>query len=152
MRICEMLLLSSGRQLTYYKNAEVQKPGIVLQNIEGMEPDAERLKNDSWAGGIILDEMAIQEDIQVVERCAAWESIGLVEKGLLNDCLCVISNGIKDRRLARQNIVRWRAFHTKIAVQPSTIKDVVMACCVQHNLIQEKTELLQTQLALLLNN
>lgn len=62
-----MLILPSGRLLTYYKNFVDQRPGFNSDNLVWMSKEADRRNVTSFGrrGGLLLDEMQIQEDLQV---------------------------------------------------------------------------------------
>jgi hypothetical protein len=66
-----MLVLPTGRLLSYYKNAVNQEPGICKDNLEWMANEAKRLNVPpvGMRGGLLLDEMQIQEDLQVHYPC-----------------------------------------------------------------------------------
>ena len=61
------LTLPSTRLLQYYKNSVDQAPGINPRQLEWMEKEAETKKVNAFGkrGGLVLDEMSIQDDIQV---------------------------------------------------------------------------------------
>ena len=62
-----MLVLPSGRLLQLYKNSIKQSPGMNKEVFELMRNEATKWKISSggYRGGIMLDEMAIQEDLQL---------------------------------------------------------------------------------------
>lgn len=62
-----MLLLPSGRLLKYYKNSVHQTTGFVRENLLWMQKEADRqnISTSGRHGGLLLDEMQIQDDLQV---------------------------------------------------------------------------------------
>ena len=61
-----MLLLPSGRQLQKYKNSISQNPGINTEVFQLMKQEVEKRKipEEALRGGVMFDEMPIQDDIQ----------------------------------------------------------------------------------------
>ena len=41
----------------------------------------------NWQGGLILDEISIQDDIQIVKRSDQWIIVGAVDMGPLVNCM-----------------------------------------------------------------
>ncbi|XP_078382573.1 uncharacterized protein LOC144665241 [Oculina patagonica] len=78
-----MLRLPSGRLLQYYKNSVSQNSGLNEDVLQWMEQEAEKLKLTEYGkcGGIILDEMSIQEDLQMKKVNGCTKLIGLVSLG-----------------------------------------------------------------------
>ena len=62
-----LLALPSGRLLQYYKNSVKQTPGICEDNLKWMHTEANHqlLNEDGRHGGLVIDEMTIQDDLQV---------------------------------------------------------------------------------------
>ena len=60
-------MLPSQRLLQYYKNSVDQAPGINQQQLDWMVKEAasKNVSNFGKRGGLVLDEMSIQDDIQV---------------------------------------------------------------------------------------
>lgn len=81
-----MLILPSKRLLQYYKKSVPQAPGIVNQNFEWMVKEAEKkgIKEHGKRGGILIDEMSIQDDLQIVKKGDSWSIIGAVDMGEIN--------------------------------------------------------------------
>jgi len=75
------LNLPSESLLYLYKNAIKQKPGIIPDMMSWMYKEAIRQKvcEEGFYGGIILDEMSIQEDIQIVKQGKDSTLVGLVD-------------------------------------------------------------------------
>lgn len=59
--------MPSKRLLQYYKNSVDQAPGINIKQLEWMEKEAisKNVSEFGKRGGLVLDEMTIQDDIQV---------------------------------------------------------------------------------------
>lgn len=94
----ELLVLPSERLLQYHKNKVRQHTGINIDNIKWMYAEGQRrqLQTDNLEGGLLLDEVSIQKDLQVVKRGKVWELIGAVDLGELGNSLDTIDNK-KDR-------------------------------------------------------
>jgi hypothetical protein len=62
----ELLVLPTTRLLQYYKNSMKQTTGINPDNLQWMEREADRqgVKNFGKHGGLIVDEMSIQDDLR----------------------------------------------------------------------------------------
>lgn len=75
------LLLPSKRQIQRYKNKVDQHVGISKENLKWMLSEAKRrsLHIDGYQGGILIDEMTIQEDVQLKKCGNDFEIIGFVE-------------------------------------------------------------------------
>lgn len=67
LKLSGMLVLPTERLLRYYKNAVRQRPGINSDQLEWMESEAELANLTEYGrhGGLLLDEMTIQDDLQV---------------------------------------------------------------------------------------
>ena len=63
-----VLVLPSKRLLQYYKNSVDQAPGINLQQLDWMVKEAAFKNVPAFGkhGGLVLDEMSVQDDIQVI--------------------------------------------------------------------------------------
>lgn len=75
------LNLPSDSLLYLYKNAIKQRPGIIPDMMAWMRKESIRLKicKEGLYGGILLDEMAIQEGLQIVNQGKSSSLSGLVE-------------------------------------------------------------------------
>ena len=64
-----------------YKNAVKQKTGIIPDMMAWMKNEAGRLKieKEGFYGGLLLDEMSIQEDLQIVNQGKSSSFYGLVD-------------------------------------------------------------------------
>ncbi|KAL3857661.1 hypothetical protein ACJMK2_012305 [Sinanodonta woodiana] len=77
------LHLPSEQLLSLYKNSVCQGPGIIPQMMEWMLNEAQRqnLTQEGYFGGLILDEMSVQEDIQIVHYKSGCSLVGLTDSG-----------------------------------------------------------------------
>lgn len=75
------LILPSSRQIRRYKNRVDQKAGINKDIFQWMKNEAVLLEipDDGYEGGLIIDEMSIQEDLQLKRTADGFELIGFVE-------------------------------------------------------------------------
>lgn len=66
----EALVLSSTKTLSGYKNSVQQKPGINEDVLHWMYLDAKnrKLPPQGYHGGLIFDEMSIQDDLQIHQK------------------------------------------------------------------------------------
>lgn len=105
------LVLPSSRLLSMYKNAIQQSAGINPDIFKWMRKTAEeKLKNKSdWYGGLVLDEMAIQEDLQISKRGGENRLVGLVDYGPEGQYLEECKHGKAQVKLA--NHVLQFVFH-----------------------------------------
>ena len=73
------LQLPSESLVSLYKNSVKQGPGILPDMMTWMEDEAKRqnVKKEGYYGGIILDEMAIQDDLQIVNTKSGTQIFGL---------------------------------------------------------------------------
>ena len=76
-------ILPSPRTLSLYKNCITQKPGINKDMFRWMSLEAERinLNQAGYIGGLLLDEMNIQKDLQIVTKGGEWKLVGLTDMG-----------------------------------------------------------------------
>ena len=77
------ILLPSARTLSLYKNCVNQKPGLNLDMLRWMYKEGQRreLTNVGYTGGLIMDEMNIQKDLQISNRGGDWTMIGFPDLG-----------------------------------------------------------------------
>lgn len=97
------LLLPSEQLLKVYKHAVQQKPGIVPNMMQWMYNESMRQISipEGYYGGIILDEMAIQEDLQIIHTGQSSELYGLTFTGGDLGKMQALNNGeITDCQLA----------------------------------------------------
>lgn len=97
-----MLLLPSKRLLQYYKNSVSQHPGINVTNFEWMKKESDRkgISDFGKKGGLLLDEMSIQEDLQIVRKGDAWHIVGAVDMGEVNNNIDILINKEKKVKMA----------------------------------------------------
>ena len=105
------LNLPSERLLSVYKNAVQQKPGIVTDMMQWMQQEALRqnVPPHGMYGGLIMDEMSIQEDLVIASDKTGQHLVGLSDSG--KECFLMNSanSGCLDRQLA--NHVLQYFFH-----------------------------------------
>ncbi|XP_028418403.1 uncharacterized protein LOC114543743 [Dendronephthya gigantea] len=79
----EFLVLPSNRLIRYYKNAVNQDEGWNDEMISWCKKEAERqnLKPADYWGGLIMDEMKIQEDLQMTVKGGKHQLTGVVSLG-----------------------------------------------------------------------
>ena len=97
-----MLLLPSKRLLQYYKNSVKQSPGIVEDNLEWMHKEAEKkgVVDHGRHGGLLIDEMTIQDDLQIVRQGDSWIILGSVDMGTTNNNINVIIDQTQKVKMA----------------------------------------------------
>ncbi|XP_060601671.1 uncharacterized protein LOC132754935, partial [Ruditapes philippinarum] len=97
-----LLVLPSRRTLQYYKNSFKQKPGFNNDNLEWMQNEAVRTKVSEFGmhGGILLDEMAIQDDLIICKNGDSWDIVGMMNMGETNNNIKIISDGKKKIQMA----------------------------------------------------
>lgn len=98
-RDSKYLVLPSPSMLVLYKNRVKQEVGFDKDVFKWMHEEAKRrnLPEGGWTGGIILDEMSIQSDIQISKSGDMVELSGLVEAGEEGNICNVIRTGKKDK-------------------------------------------------------
>ena len=96
-----MLILPSPSLLILYKRSVKQKVGFHKDVFEWMHAEAVRLKipEEGMFGGIILDEMSIQEDIQIQKTKDGVELVGFVDKGEEANILTTLREGVKKQKV-----------------------------------------------------
>lgn len=77
----QMLKLPSGRQLTIYKNKIKQKPGVIIEMFRWMGQTAlnMNIEKHGYAGGLIHDEMKIQNDLVMTVKNGMPELVGFID-------------------------------------------------------------------------
>jgi len=67
-----------------------------------MQKEAMRqeISNFGMHGGIVIDEMSIQDDIVISRRSDSWDLIGIVDMDTTNNNIDIICNGEKKVKLA----------------------------------------------------
>ena len=102
LRDSPMLVLPSESLLRMYKNCIKQKPGINQDNLTWMAKEAERQKVGKFGkrGGLVIDEMSIQDELSIVRKGDAWTIVGGVDMGDTNNTISIITNKQKKTELA----------------------------------------------------
>lgn len=100
-RESKFLVLPSASTLILYKNKVKQQVGFDQDVFKWMFEEARRrnIPEEGWTGGIILDEMSIQSDIQISKSGDMVELSGLVEIGEEGNICHVMRTGKKDKYL-----------------------------------------------------
>ena len=80
LRRSSLLVLPSGNTLQLYKNIVDQKPGFHDEMFKWMRSEADTRKCER-RGGIIFDEMSIQENLHLQRKGDGMELIGLMDMG-----------------------------------------------------------------------
>ncbi|CAG2213956.1 unnamed protein product [Mytilus edulis] len=98
----DWLQLPSESLIKLYKNAVHQCPGIVPDMMLWMCNEAKRqnLVTEDYFGGLILDEMAIQENLQIVNTKSSTKLYGLSDSGLDVQQMQALNEGIFESKLA----------------------------------------------------
>lgn len=96
------LLLPSRRLLQYYKNCAKQSAGFNSENLTWMKKEATLKKVSEYGmhGGILIDEMTIQDDLVISKKGDAWTLVGMVDVGVTNNNIDIICHGKKRVQLA----------------------------------------------------
>lgn len=81
-----MLILPSKRLLQFYKNSVPQAAGIV-EHFQWMvkEADKKGIEEHRKRGGILVDEMTIQDYLQVIKKGDSWSIVGAVDMSDMNN-------------------------------------------------------------------
>lgn len=97
-----MLILPSKRLLQFYKNSVPQAPGIVDENVQWMVKEADKngIKEHGKRGGILIDEMTIQDDLQIIKKGDSWFIEGAVDMGDMNNKIDIIINNERKVKMA----------------------------------------------------
>ena len=80
-----LVVLPSMETLRKKNNALRQAPGIVEENLKWMLHEANRksIPLNLRRGGLLLNEMSIQHDLQIINKGEEWELIGAIDLGPL---------------------------------------------------------------------
>ena len=99
LRDSGLLILPSPSMLIAYKNSVTQKPGFHTHIFTWMVEEAERLQipPEGKIGGILIDEMSIQESIELERRGGNLEMVGFTEMGEEGDYLQALKQGKKSK-------------------------------------------------------
>jgi hypothetical protein len=95
LRDSGMVLLPSPQLLILYKNSIDQHPGFHQEIFSWMHAEAERLNipQEGRIGGLLLDEMSIQESIDIVKSGKYLELVGFTDMGEEGNSLKSIREG-----------------------------------------------------------
>ena len=98
----QLLILPSRRTLQYYKNVVKQKPGINSENLLWMKKQAtiQNISDFGYHGGILIDEMCVQDDLVITKHGDSWDVVGFTDMGHTNNNIKVITGGKKKVELA----------------------------------------------------
>ena len=101
LRDSGILILPSPSLLILYKNSVHQQVGFHTEIFKWMYTEAKRLKipTEGWTGGIVIDEMSIQEDLQICKSGDGIEVVGLVDLGEEGNICKTLSVGKKEKQL-----------------------------------------------------
>ena len=88
--------------LRLHKNVVKQNPGIVENNMKWMlhEANEKRIDQKGRCGGLLLDEMTIQHDLQIVKKGDEWDILGAIDLGDLVNSLEDVMNHHKEVKMA----------------------------------------------------
>ena len=95
LQSADVMRLPSGRLLQYFKSSIKQNPGFNEEVIELMSSEANRqnVEINGWNGGIIIDEMTIQEDLVMRNVDGEMKLVGLVELGVEQSYMRILETG-----------------------------------------------------------
>ena len=90
-----VLVLPSGRLLQLYKNSISQEPGFNKEVFQLMHDEATKrnISKEGRCGGIMLDEMAIQEDLQLKQEKGTMKLVGAIDLGNEDQCMRTLQTG-----------------------------------------------------------
>lgn len=96
------LQLPSKRLLQYYKNSVKQIPGFNQANLIWMAKEMQKQNVSEFGrhGGIIIDEMTIQDDLIITKSGDTWNLVGFVDMDETNNNIEIISKEKKKISLA----------------------------------------------------
>ncbi|KAJ8318738.1 hypothetical protein KUTeg_003829 [Tegillarca granosa] len=97
-----LLVLPSQRLLQYYKNSIKQTTCFNLQNLIWMQKEALKQKVSDFGkhGGLVIDEMSIQDDLVIQKQRDSWNLVGIVDMDQTNNNIDILCNGRKKVQLA----------------------------------------------------
>jgi hypothetical protein len=100
-RATNMLILPCPSTLILYKNKVKQETGFNEKILQWMHAEAveKQIHEDGWMGGIVIDEMSIQSDLQISKNGDAVELCGFTDVGNEgNDCT-ILRTGKNEKSL-----------------------------------------------------
>ena len=76
-----MLILPSKRLLQFYKNSVPHAPCIADDNFQWMVKEANKkgIEEHGKRGGILIDEMTIQDDLKIIKKGDFWSIVGAID-------------------------------------------------------------------------
>ncbi|CAC5381154.1 unnamed protein product [Mytilus coruscus] len=97
-----LLVLPSKRLLQYYKNSIKQTTCFNEDNLKWMKQEANNKQVSEFGkhGGLIIDEMSIQDDLVIQKTGDKWSLVGMVDMDSTNNNIDIICNGKKKVQLA----------------------------------------------------
>ncbi|KAJ8306391.1 hypothetical protein KUTeg_016936 [Tegillarca granosa] len=97
-----LLVLPSQRLLQYYKNSIKQTTCFNLQNLIWMQKEALKQKVSDFGkhGGLVIDEMSIQDDLVIQKQRDSWNLVRIVDMDQTNNNIDILCNGRKKVQLA----------------------------------------------------
>ena len=118
------LALPSGRLLHYYKSSVKQTPGFNSTLLKWMNKEAIRQQVSNRQGGLLLDEMAIQEDLQICKRGGTFSLMGFTDMGAEANSVEILTKGKKVSQLATHvmqlTFLGYNGFRFPVANFPSS--------------------------------
>ena len=102
LRDSKVLILPHGNTLRMYKNCVDQQSGFHADVFLWMQEEAKKHypSDGSFAGGICIDEMSIQEDLCMIKTNGEVRLVGFVDMGEESDNFNTLTSGKKERTLA----------------------------------------------------
>ena len=121
-----MLILPSRSTLKLYKNDVYQHAGFNMEVFDWMRLEAnnQSLPPHGYHGGLILDEMAIEEDLQMVRNGKFTKLIGFADCGVESSLMKTVRSGREDKSLANHvlliQFLGFTGFRFPVAHFPTT--------------------------------
>jgi hypothetical protein len=102
LQASNILKMPSGKQLSLYKNSVPQNAGIQMAAFTWLYKEANRLQisPEGRTGGLIFDEMKIQEDLQLIRCGDQSKLVGFVDLGNEANDVRSLKSGTEDKELA----------------------------------------------------
>ena len=115
------LMLPCKSTLQSYKNRVQQSVGIVKDNLSWMWNEAQRRKltTCNFKGGLLLDEMSIQDNLQIVRYKNGWKLVGGIDMGPTVNSLDYVLCG-------QENVEDG---HTYTSIHVCGLWRIQVACC-----------------------
>lgn len=90
------------RLLQYYKNSIKQTTCFNEDNLKWMAQEANNKQVSDFGkhGGLVMDEMSIQDDLVIQKMGDSWNLVGMVDMDNTNNNIDIICNGRKKVQLA----------------------------------------------------